>query len=73
MKPLAHDSLTPREIEVLQTITDLQNYDDVADRLCMSKHTVKTHVNHIYQKWNLNSQLAIVIKGLKDGIVTLQK
>ena len=43
-------SLTPRELEVLQEWATGHNAAYIEDRLGISRNTVKTHLNHIYQK-----------------------
>lgn len=42
--------LSPREQEVLELWTAGNRIDYVAEQLCISKNTAKTHVTHIYRK-----------------------
>jgi DNA-binding NarL/FixJ family response regulator len=44
------DDLTPREIEVLKLIAGGLSNAEIAAALVVSAATVKTHVNHIFQK-----------------------
>lgn len=43
-------SLTPREVEVLQAWSTGHNAAYIEQNLGISRNTVKTHLNHIYQK-----------------------
>jgi DNA-binding NarL/FixJ family response regulator len=58
---LHHDNtplgLTSREIEILSAITLGRSNDRIAEKLCISPHTVKTHVYHIFKKINVSSRL----------------
>ena len=43
-------SLTPTEREVVALVAEGRSNPDVADRLFMSRSTVKTHLNHVFVK-----------------------
>jgi DNA-binding CsgD family transcriptional regulator len=47
---LAEFSISGRETEVLRLLAHGQTYREIADSLCISLATVKTHVSHLYQK-----------------------
>src|SRR5512139_1570592 len=40
----AEEVLTPRQIEVLQLVAEGIPYKDIAERLCLSDHTIKYHI-----------------------------
>ena len=63
--------LTPREDEVLQCIARGFKYNEVADMLDMSVHTVRSHIKHIYRKLEVGSRSEAVYEAVKLGIVTL--
>jgi DNA-binding NarL/FixJ family response regulator len=44
------DGLTPREAEILTLIADGSSNADIAARLVLSHHTVKSHINRIFAK-----------------------
>lgn len=48
--------LSPRESEVLGYIVKGRNARHVAERLCISESTAKTHISNIYRKTNVHSQ-----------------
>lgn len=63
--------LTKREDEVLQCIARGFKYNEVADMLDMSVHTVRSHIKHIYRKLEVGSRSEAVYEAVKLGIVTL--
>lgn len=62
--------LTNREKEVLALLTEGITYKGVADRLVISETTVKTHVNNIFQKLQVNDRTQAVLYALKHGLVS---
>jgi two-component system, NarL family, response regulator DegU len=61
--------LTTREREVLTLLTEGITYKGVADKLVISETTVKTHVNNIFQKLQVNDRTQAVLFALKFGLV----
>lgn len=61
--------LTQREKEVLTLLTEGVTYKGVADRLVISETTVKTHVNNIFQKLQVNDRTQAVLYALRYGLV----
>jgi LuxR family transcriptional regulator, positive regulator of biofilm formation len=49
--------LTRRETEIIKLIADGSRNNDIADSLCLSEHTVKTHIYHIYKKLNVANRM----------------
>ncbi len=49
--------LTPREREIILMIAAGDKNREIADALCISLHTVKTHTHRIYKKINVSSRL----------------
>ena len=60
----AHEdaTLTPREREIISELVDSGSVHDVAGRLGISRHTVRNHLQAIYKKLRVNSQLELVRK-----------
>lgn len=48
--------LTPREAEVLPLLFRANTTERISDILCISSHTAKTHIYHIYQKCGVSSR-----------------
>ncbi len=54
-------SLTEREREILACAAAGRGNKDIADQLCVSVDTVKTHLHHIYQKLSVNGRVEAVL------------
>ena len=59
--------LTTREEEVLDLLTQGNNYKAIAAKLFISETTVKTHVNNIFQKLQVNDRTQAVLYALNNG------
>lgn len=58
-------SLTPRESDVLRLIALGCTYEQVADRLGVSPHTVCTHVKNTYRKLGVRSGAHAVMRAVE--------
>ncbi|MBE7706884.1 MAG: response regulator transcription factor [Cyanobacteria bacterium SIG30] len=59
--------LTNREEEVLELLTNGVNYKGIATKLFISETTVKTHVNNIFQKLQVNDRTQAVLYAINKG------
>lgn len=59
--------LTNREEEVLELLTNGITYKGVAAKLFISETTVKTHVNNIFQKLQVNDRTQAVLYAINKG------
>ena len=59
--------LTQREEEVLDLLTQGITYKGVAQQLFISETTVKTHVNNIFQKLQVNDRTQAVLYAINHG------
>jgi DNA-binding CsgD family transcriptional regulator len=62
---LLHTPLTPREMDVLIELAKGGNYDVVAERLFISKATLKTHIAKIYVKLDTKNRIDAINEALK--------
>ena len=62
---IADFDLTPREAETLDLIAEGLSNQQIADRLCLSLHTVKNHVHHILEKLEVEHRMAAVEQAQK--------
>ena len=60
-------TLTGRENEVLDLLTQGINYKGIAQKLIISETTVKTHVNNIFQKLQVGDRTNAVLYALMHG------
>lgn len=61
--------LTPRELEVLGHAAQGNTTPQVAELLTISPATVKTHFEHIYEKFGVNDRSAAVARAVRDGLI----
>ena len=61
--------LTPREMEVLRLLARGYTYARVADRLGVSPHTIATYIKSSYQKLDVHSAGAAVMRAVELGIL----
>jgi len=69
--PNARDTLgiSPRELEVLHELAAGHSNKEIADRLNVSPHTVKTHVSRLYEKLGAKRRTDAILKARELGIV----
>jgi DNA-binding CsgD family transcriptional regulator len=65
------ESLTPRELEVLQLIGQGLSNRAIAERLAISEHTAKFHVNAILGKLGAQTRAEAVAQGVRSGLLLL--
>jgi DNA-binding NarL/FixJ family response regulator len=62
-------NLSSREKEVLTSLSDGNNYQEIADRLFISVDTVRHHIKNIYRKLHVHSQSEAVAKAIRKGLI----
>ena len=63
------ETLTAREIEVLQLLAFGHTNKDIADQLYISPDTVKTHLEHIFEKLGASDRTAAVAEALRRRLI----
>jgi PAS domain S-box-containing protein len=63
------NSLTPRELQVLQLAADGHSGRRIAERLVISPSTIKTHFNHIYEKLGMSDRSSAVATAMRLGLI----
>jgi DNA-binding NarL/FixJ family response regulator len=64
----APDGLTQREVEILALIAGGLNNAEIAERLFLSNHTVKTHINRIFAKTASRDRVAAIAYAQRHNI-----
>lgn len=61
--------LSTREKEVIILLSEGNSYDTIADKLFISKNTIKFHLKNIYIKLQVNSNIEAVQKATKENLL----
>lgn len=67
----AASTLSEREKDIIRCVAEGLSNKEIADRLCISAHTVATHRRNIAAKLNIHSPAALVIFALINKLVDL--
>jgi DNA-binding NarL/FixJ family response regulator len=65
------ESLTPREIEVLQALAEGLDSEEIADMLNIALRTERNHMASISKKLESHSQLQALVFALRHGVVEI--
>jgi DNA-binding NarL/FixJ family response regulator len=65
--------LTPRELEVLQSLADGKSTAEIAQALFISPRTVRTHVKSVLAKLGVHSKLEAVTMALRYGLIRVDR
>jgi DNA-binding NarL/FixJ family response regulator len=68
---MSDESLTPREIEVLEQVAGGNRNKDIGERLFISEETVKVHVKHIMDKLGARDRTQAIAIAVRRGIIQL--
>ena len=63
------EPLTDRELQVLSLIGQGFTNGEIASELVISMSTVKTHINHIYEKLDVANRTQAVIRAQETGLI----
>lgn len=63
---VADFNLTHRELEILELLKKGHTYNEIAEKLFLSFHTVNHHVKNLYIKANVNSKSELIVKFFKN-------
>jgi two-component system nitrate/nitrite response regulator NarL len=62
-------ALTPREREILRLIADGKSFPEIAALLFLGVTTVKTHVQHVYEKLGVSDRAAAVAEAMRRRLI----
>jgi DNA-binding NarL/FixJ family response regulator len=68
---LGDEQLTNREVDVLRQVTEGNRNRDIAERLFVSEHTVKTHLKHILGKLGASDRTHAITIAARRGIIQI--
>jgi DNA-binding CsgD family transcriptional regulator len=61
------ERLTPRELEILQLMAAGISPERIAERLGMSRHTLRTHTQNVLTKLGVHSKVDAVVAAIRFG------
>ena len=61
--------LTLRETEVLSLIIEGKSNPEIAEKLCISIHTVKAHIDSIYKKFGVHNKVQTAVYAILHNII----
>ena len=62
--------LSPRELEILELLSQGLGQSDIAQSLVLSPKTVGTHIQHVLSKLGVHSRAQAVVEAYRLGLVT---
>jgi ATP/maltotriose-dependent transcriptional regulator MalT len=65
------ESLTPREMEVMQLIAAGDSNQRIADKLVITLSAVKKHTGNIFNKLSVNSRTQAVVRARLLGLLSI--
>lgn len=66
----ARPNLTAREVEILKLAADGYPAQQIANELHISLATVKTHLQHVYEKLGVSDRASAVAQALRRGVLS---
>ena len=69
---MAPYNITKRELEVVHSIVNGMNNEQMAETLQVSEKTIKNHLSSIFKKLNVESRTQVAIKAITEGWVSIQ-
>ena len=64
-------SLTPKEQAVLERLVRGASTERIAESLGVGEATVRTHIQHLFTKFNVHSRLALVASAVRSDAVSV--
>ncbi len=64
-----HHHLSDREKEILKLLVDGLDYRDIAEKIFVSRHTVRNHISNIYTKLHVSSKALAIKMATKNNLV----
>lgn len=66
---LSDKALSPREKEVVVELAHGNSNKEIADKLCISEQTVKTHVYNVFRKLEVGNRIELTLYAVRNGLI----
>jgi regulator of cell morphogenesis and NO signaling len=68
-KEKSNETLSKREMEIIREIAMGLSNKEIADKLCLSTHTIMSHRKNIARKLDIHSTAGLTIYAVVNGVV----
>jgi len=68
---LAYTPLSGKEIELIELCTTGLQYDEIAEKLCVSLNVVESWMDALLKKLNIKNRTGLMLYAIKNGIVSI--
>ncbi|TND08859.1 MAG: LuxR family two component transcriptional regulator [Bacteroidetes bacterium] len=65
--------ISSREVEIIRLVAEGLTNKEIADKLCLSTHTVTTHRKNIMSKLSVNNTAGLVLFAMRNNIISPNK
>ena len=66
-----YKKLTERELQVLYYVAEGLNNREIAERMYLSVHTIKAHLESIYLKLSVHNKIQALVYAIKNNLINL--
>lgn len=63
------NNFTPRELDIIEYMSQGLNNAEIAKKLFISIHTVKSHLESMYEKIGINNRVQLIVYSFQNGIL----
>ena len=63
--------LTARELQVMYYVAEGLNNREIAERMYLSVHTIKAHLESIYLKLSVHNKIQALVYAIKNNLINL--
>ena len=71
MEREGNKNLTERELQVMYYVAEGLNNYEVAERMYLSVHTIKAHLESIYSKLSVHNKIQALVYAIKNNLINL--
>ena len=71
MEREGNKKLTERELQVMYYVAEGLNNYEVAERMYLSVHTIKAHLESIYLKLGVHNKIQALVYAIKNNLINL--